>query len=217
MRWFWIDRFESFVSGESARTVKNVTMSEEHLDDYSLSWLYMPASLMIEGLAQTGGLLLGQTSDFNARVVLAKIGKATFHYLARPGDRLTYEVQLVSRQADGAIAQGRIYLSRPVEPNVQRVELGTQASRQGQPAGTTNSSEQVGAAAGTESTLLGVVDLVFATLDGPEFEGVELFQPHEFVRMLRSMRLFEVARNPDGSPVQIPPHLLAAEQAVVGG
>ena len=36
MRWFWIDRFESFVSGESARTVKNVTMSEEHLDDYSL-------------------------------------------------------------------------------------------------------------------------------------------------------------------------------------
>lgn len=174
MRWFWIDRFEEFVCGQSARTVKNVSLGEEHLDDYSQTWPYMPASLMIEGLAQTGGLLLGQLSDFKARVVLAKVARASFEKLARPGDRLNYEVRFLSQQTDGAIAEGKIFIND-------------------QP--------------------LGTVELVFASLTGPEFEKVELFQPHEFLRMLRSMRLFEVGRNPDGSPIAIPEHLLAAEQA----
>lgn len=174
MRWFWIDRFEEFVSGQSARTVKNVSLSEEHLDDYNQTWPYMPPPLMIEGLAQTGGLLLGQMSDFKARVVLAKVGRASFERLARPGDRLTYHVRFLSQQADGAIAEGTILLD-------------------GEP--------------------LGTAELVFATLSGPEFEKVELFQPHEFLRMLRSMRLFDVAKNPDGTPVAIPEYLLAAEQA----
>jgi 3-hydroxyacyl-[acyl-carrier-protein] dehydratase len=176
MRWFWIDRFETFVCGQSARSVKNVSLSEEHLDDYNVTWPYMPPTLMIEGLAQSGGLLLGQMSDFRARVVLAKVGRASFEKLARPGDRLNYEVRLLNRQADGAIAEGSIAIND-------------------QP--------------------LGSVELVFASLNGPEFENVELFQPHEFLRMLRSMRLFEVAQYPDGTKVPIPAHLLAAENAVL--
>jgi 3-hydroxyacyl-[acyl-carrier-protein] dehydratase len=177
MRWFWIDRFEEFVVGQSARTVKNVSLGEEHLDDYNVTWPYMPPPLMIEGLAQSGGLLLGQMSDFKARVVLAKVGRASFDELARPGDRLTYEIRLLSQQPDGAIAEGTIYRNQDT---------------------------------------LGRVELVFASLHGPEFEAVELFQPHEFLRMLRSMRLFEVARHPDGTPVTIPAHLLAAENAALG-
>ncbi|MBL8892697.1 MAG: beta-hydroxyacyl-ACP dehydratase [Planctomycetaceae bacterium] len=174
MRWFWIDRFEEFVCGQSARTVKNVSLGEEHLDSYNQTWPYMPASLMVEGLAQTGGLLLGQLSDFKARVVLAKVARASFDKLARPGDRLNYEVKFLSQQTDGAIAEGKILIND-------------------QP--------------------LGTVELVFASLTGPEFEKVELFQPHEFLRMLRSMRLFEVGRYPNGAPIAIPEHLLAAEQA----
>lgn len=176
MRWFWIDRFEEFVCGQSARSVKNISLAEEHLDDYNVTWPYMPPTLMIEGLAQTGGLLLGQMSDFRARVVLAKVGRATFERMARPGDRLTYDIRLLNRQADGAIAEGSIAVD-------------------GHP--------------------LGTVELVFAALNGPEFENVELFQPHEFLRMLRSMRLFEVARHPDGSSVSIPEHLLVAENAAL--
>jgi len=173
MRWFWIDRFEEFVSGQSAKSVKNISLSEEHLDDYNITWPYMPPPLMIEGLAQTGGLLLSQLSDFKARVVLAKVGRATFDHFARPGDRLSYHIELVSTQVDGAIATGTIAVNNQA---------------------------------------LGSAELVFATLNGPEFENVQLFEPHTFLRMLRCMRLFDVARYPDGSPVRIPEHLLAAEQ-----
>ncbi len=176
MRWFWIDRFEEFVGGHRARSIKNISLSEEHLDDYNVTWPYMPATLIIEGLAQTGGLLLGQLSDFRARVVLAKISRATFNKLARPGDQLTYDIELLSHQADGAIAHGRIFVNQ--EP-------------------------------------LGSVDLVFATLVGPEFERVELFEPREFLRMLRSMKLFEVAKQSDGTPITIPQHLLDAERSAL--
>ncbi len=172
MRWFWVDRFDEFVSGQRAVSVKNVSMSEEHLDDYNVSWPYMPAPLMIEGLAQTGGLLLGQMSDFKARVVLAKVGRARFDNLARPGDRLTYSVELLNIQPDGAVAKGTIH---------------------------------------KDGQLLGEAELWFATLTGPQFDGVQLFEPHGFLRMLRSMRLFEVAKNPDGSPVEVPDYLQQAE------
>lgn len=174
MRWFWVDRFEEFVSGERAVSVKNVSMSEEHLDDYNVGWPFMPAPLMIEGLAQTGGLLLGQMSDFTARVVLAKVSRARFDQLARPGDRLTYTVELLNIQPDGAVAKGMIH---------------------------------------KDGELLGEAELWFATLTGPQFDGVQLFEPHGFLRMLRSMRLFEVARTPDGAPVPVPDYLQKAEAA----
>ena len=57
------------------------------------------------------------------------------------------------------------------------------------------------------------IELMFARLDDERFEGVELFEPAEFCRMLRLLRLFEVGVNPDGSKVQVPQHMLEAEKA----
>ena len=106
MRWFWIDRFEKFVSGKEAVAVKNVTISEESLDDYLPGFPHYSHSLIIEGMAQTGGLLLAQIDDFRPKVVLAKVGKAEFQRLAKPGDQLRLTATLLSRQAEGAIVSG---------------------------------------------------------------------------------------------------------------
>ena len=57
MRWIWIDRFESFQSGKSAVAVKAVTAAEEHLHDLYPGFPVFPASLIIEGMAQTAGIL----------------------------------------------------------------------------------------------------------------------------------------------------------------
>ena len=55
MRWIWIDKFLEFRSGQFARAIKNLTLAEEHLHDHFPGYPVMPASLIIEGLAQTGG------------------------------------------------------------------------------------------------------------------------------------------------------------------
>ena len=78
MRWIWIDKFTEFESGKRAVSVKNVTLAEEHLHDHFPGYPTMPASLMVEAMAQTGGILVGEVRDFKEKVILAKVGKAVF-------------------------------------------------------------------------------------------------------------------------------------------
>lgn len=101
MRWFWIDRFVEFESGIRAKAIKNVTLAEEHLHDHFPGFAIMPASLIIEGLAQTGGILLGEKNDFEHIVILAKVPKVTFHSWACPGDTLVYEATLMDARDEG--------------------------------------------------------------------------------------------------------------------
>ena len=103
MRWYWIDRFLEFESGRYAKAVKNVSLAEDYLHDHFPGYPVLPNSLVIEGLAQTGGLLVGEYNQFAEKVVLAKIPQARFYAEAAPGDTLTYTATILSMQPDGAI------------------------------------------------------------------------------------------------------------------
>ncbi len=118
MRWWWIDKFVEFQSGKSAKTVKNVSLSEEQLEDYFPGHPVMPHSLIIEGLAQTGGLLIGQLSDYERHVVLAKISKAKFYFTPRPGDQLVYTARLENIQADGALIRGTSHCGEVLQAEI---------------------------------------------------------------------------------------------------
>lgn len=103
MRWYWIDRFIEFESGRRAKSIKNVTLAEDHLHDHFPGYPVMPNSLIIEGVAQTGGLLVCESTGFREKVVLAKLSKATFYSDARPGDTLVYSVEVDDIRKDGAV------------------------------------------------------------------------------------------------------------------
>src|SRR6185436_11644539 len=79
MRWFWLDRFTEFVSGSHATAVKCVSLCEEHLHDHWPNYPVMPNSLVAEGMAQCGGLLVSEVYKFAELVVLAKLAKCEFH------------------------------------------------------------------------------------------------------------------------------------------
>ena len=101
MRWYWVDRFIEFESGKQARSVKNVSLSEDHMHDHFPGFPVMPASLMIEGMAQTGGILLGEHFQFAYNVILAKVPRMTFHSWATPGDQLIYAAELRDARVEG--------------------------------------------------------------------------------------------------------------------
>jgi len=101
MRWIWIDRFEELERGSHARAIKNVTLAEDHLRDHFPGFAVMPGSLMLEGMAQTGGILLGELNDFSRIVILAKVPRVTFHSWARPGDTLEYHARLIEAREEG--------------------------------------------------------------------------------------------------------------------
>lgn len=105
MRWFWIDRFVEFESGVRARAVKNITLAEDYLHDHFPACPVMPGTLMIEGMAQTSGILLGEMSGFDALIILAKVPRVIFHSLACPGDTLIYDAKILDSSEQGGMVE----------------------------------------------------------------------------------------------------------------
>jgi 3-hydroxyacyl-[acyl-carrier-protein] dehydratase len=114
MRWYWIDRFTEFVRDKRAKAIKNVTFGEEPVDDYSPGYPHYPHSLMIEGMAQTGGLLVSEPGGFLTKTVLAKVSKAVFHRLVMPGDTIEFEAVLQDKQPTGAVIEGTIRVGQEI-------------------------------------------------------------------------------------------------------
>lgn len=104
----WIDKFIEFVPGRRARAVKNVSAAEDYLHDHFPGYPVMPASLILEGMAQTAGILVGQARQFRENVILAKVQQASFEGLARPGDQLVFEACLERIDQHGAATRGLV-------------------------------------------------------------------------------------------------------------
>ena len=108
MRWIWIDRFVDFQSGQSARAVKNLSLAEDYFGDHFPGYPVMPAALILEGLAQTGGILVGEANNFQEKVVLAKVPRAVFHREMLAGEQLIYEAEILNLREEGASVLGRV-------------------------------------------------------------------------------------------------------------
>jgi 3-hydroxyacyl-[acyl-carrier-protein] dehydratase len=104
----WIDRFTHFESGKSARAVKNLSLAEDFFADHFPGWPLMPASLILEGLAQTGGILVGEANSFREKVVLGKIQRAVFHREVLAGETLVYDAELQHMRPEGASVLGKV-------------------------------------------------------------------------------------------------------------
>lgn len=121
MRWFWIDRFVEFQSGRYAKAVKNVTLAEDHLHDHFPGYPVMPKSLVVEGLAQTGGLLVCEHSNYAEKVVLAKVPKVRFYREARPGDTLIYTATIEALHKDGAMVSATSHVGEELQAEMEVV------------------------------------------------------------------------------------------------
>jgi 3-hydroxyacyl-[acyl-carrier-protein] dehydratase len=116
MRWMWIDRIVELVPGQKMVAVKNVSLAEEHLHDHFAAEAdlpalpVMPACFILEGMAQTAGILVGHTSGFREKVILAKIGKAELTRDAGPGMTLRYTATIQRMDEIGASTLGAVEL-----------------------------------------------------------------------------------------------------------
>jgi 3-hydroxyacyl-[acyl-carrier-protein] dehydratase len=120
MRWMWIDRVVSLEPRTRMVAVKNVTMAEEHLHDTFPSTPLMPASLIIEGMAQTAGILVGHANGFKEKVILAKVSRAELTEDAPPGYTLRYTATIQHLDALGASTHGVVELLDPAKPEAAR-------------------------------------------------------------------------------------------------
>ena len=84
-------------------------MAEDLFADHFPGYPVMPAPLILEGLAQTGGILVGEAREFKEKVVLAKIVSARFEREALAGETLVYDVNIITLRDEGASIKGRVH------------------------------------------------------------------------------------------------------------
>lgn len=110
----WIDRVIELEPRRRMVAIKNVSLAEEHLHDHFASTdalpalPIMPASLMVEGMAQTAGVLVGHAEGFKEKVVLAKVSDATIDADVGPGMTIRYTAEITQIDEQGAATKGTI-------------------------------------------------------------------------------------------------------------
>jgi len=92
-----VDRVVEFEAHKRVRAIKNVTINEPYFQGHFPGNPVMPGVLVIEALAQAGGILtqLSHEADTSGKLFyLVKIDNAKFNRMVVPGDRLELDVTL---------------------------------------------------------------------------------------------------------------------------
>jgi 3-hydroxyacyl-[acyl-carrier-protein] dehydratase len=91
-----VDKIIDFVPGKSAVGVKNVTFNEPHFQGHFPGKPIMPGVLIVEAMAQVGGVVMTQVHELEGGLFLfAGIDKVRFRRPVVPGDQLTMTVELL--------------------------------------------------------------------------------------------------------------------------
>lgn len=124
MRWIHLDKILQLDRGVRCVAIKNVTAAEDVLHDHfparpareaapgvaALKALpampLAPHSLIIEGMAQTAGILVGHAKNFEEKVILAKITRAEFSSVAGPGETLRHTATIERMDDTGGVTVG---------------------------------------------------------------------------------------------------------------
>ncbi|CBN57139.1 MULTISPECIES: 3-hydroxyacyl-ACP dehydratase FabZ [Kamptonema] len=91
-----VDRIVEYIPGERAVGIKNVTFNEPHFQGHFPGRPIMPGVLIVEAMAQVGGVVLSQLPNVEQGLFMfAGIDKVRFRRPVVPGDRLVMTVQLL--------------------------------------------------------------------------------------------------------------------------
>ncbi|WP_413165581.1 3-hydroxyacyl-ACP dehydratase FabZ [Capilliphycus salinus ALCB114379] len=92
-----VDRIIDYEPGKRAVGIKNVTFNEPHFQGHFPGRPIMPGVLIVEAMAQVGGVVLTQIPDLEGNLFLfAGIDKVRFRRPVVPGDQLMMTTELLS-------------------------------------------------------------------------------------------------------------------------
>jgi 3-hydroxyacyl-[acyl-carrier-protein] dehydratase len=94
MRHYWLDRIDEIVPGQRAVGLKCVALAEDHFDAHFPGNPVLPGVCLLEGLAQTAGVLLHETTAGERLALMVAIERVRFTAFARPGDRVHLVVEI---------------------------------------------------------------------------------------------------------------------------
>jgi len=118
-----VDRILEFVPGERIKTLKNVTINEPFFQGHFPGAPIMPGVLMLEALAQAGGILCFKSMPQQAPgspVLFMGMDRVKFRKPVTPGDQLILDVHLIKLRGKVAKMSG---VAKVNENTVTEAEL----------------------------------------------------------------------------------------------
>ncbi len=96
-----VDKVIELEKGKRAVCIKNVTINEPFFQGHYPHTPIMPGVMIIEAMAQSGGLAVDSFEDNGELLVplFAAINKARFRRVVKPGDQLIITVNVVSARS----------------------------------------------------------------------------------------------------------------------
>ncbi len=108
MRFLLYDKILQIEPGQHAHGRKMVALADEYFPEHYPRRAVMPATLLIEAMAQVAGWLNVVSRGFMIGTVLGLIDGVRIYRQVYPGDALDIEVQMLFSHPDGATLRGEI-------------------------------------------------------------------------------------------------------------
>jgi UDP-3-O-[3-hydroxymyristoyl] N-acetylglucosamine deacetylase/3-hydroxyacyl-[acyl-carrier-protein] dehydratase len=108
-----VDRIIDFKLDEHIVGTKSVSVNEPYFQGHFPGHPIMPGVLILEGMAQTGGILLlnGTDNPGDKLVYFMGINNAKFRKPVIPGDQLVYELRMVNRRSRVCQMSGKAFVN----------------------------------------------------------------------------------------------------------
>ena len=111
-----VDRVTEVNNGENLIGFKNVSIGEQVFQGHFPGHPIYPGVMILEGLAQAGGILAFKSMDMTKEeaaqkvVYFMSIDNAKFRAPVRPGDRLEYRVTVIKNKGSIWLLDGKAYV-----------------------------------------------------------------------------------------------------------
>lgn len=105
-----VDRIVEFEKNKRIVGIKNVSINEPFFVGHFPDNPVMPGVLMVEAMAQTGGILVLKSNEEYGKkdVYFAAIKEVKFKKIVVPGDQLRIDVELIGRKRNLYFFRGKI-------------------------------------------------------------------------------------------------------------
>ena len=111
-----VDRVTDLEKNESISCYKNVSISEPVFQGHFPDHPIYPGVMILEGMAQAGGILAFQSMDMTKEeaeskvVYFMSIDKAKFRAPVRPGDKLVYRISVIKNKGPIWVLKGEAFV-----------------------------------------------------------------------------------------------------------
>ncbi len=123
MRCLLVDKIIACEPGVRIAGIKNVTLSEDFLQDHFPGFPVMPGVLQVEAVVQLASWLAFATSGGASLLELAGIQSIKFREFIVPGDQMRMEVTVLGRDDTGMVCNAAVSVNDVLKTDMRRIAL----------------------------------------------------------------------------------------------